>query len=305
MNETRRGFLKALGLTTVGTGLGIPLLRALRPGSGTVLAQVSGPAETAPAAVPGRQWAMVVDVEKCLRDDVRAAVIEACDREHNIPRIPDPKQEVKWVWSDEYGDIFADQINAHTPAAAREAPVLVMCNHCTDPPCIRVCPTGATWKREKDGIVMMDMHRCIGCRYCMAACPFGSRSFNWRDPRPYVEHDENGKPLSDFPTRMKGVVEKCTFCAERIDEGGEPACVEALRQVPGAEGALVFGDVNDPESEVSRILSEHLVMERRPTLGTGPNVYYLVPDALPALAAAPSAGVDGNHPVSERGEVAP
>ena len=132
---------------------------------------------------------------------------------------------------------------------------------------------------------MMDMHRCIGCRYCMAACPFGARSFNWRDPRPYVEHDALGKPLSDFPTRMKGVVEKCTFCAERIDEGLEPACVEAVKGIPGAEDALVFGDVSDASSDVRRILAERTAMIRRPTLGTGPNVYYLVPDRLPELAA--------------------
>jgi Fe-S-cluster-containing dehydrogenase component len=305
MSETRRGFLKALGLTTVGTGLGIPLLRALRPGAGAVFAQVSGPAGSAHVGVPGRQWAMVVDVEKCLRDDVRRTVIEACDREHNVPEIPDPEEEVKWVWSDDYGDVFADQINAHTPASAREAPLLVMCNHCTDPACTKVCPTGATWKRESDGIVMMDMHRCIGCRYCMAACPFGARSFNWRDPRPYVQHDQEGKPLSDFPTRTKGVVEKCTFCAERIDKGEEPACVEALRGLPGAEGALVFGDINDPDSDVSRILRERLVMERRPTLGTGPNVYYLVPDALPVLAEARSAAVDDTPTALGQGEVTP
>jgi Fe-S-cluster-containing dehydrogenase component len=115
-----------------------------------------------------------------------------------------------------------------------------------------------------------------------------------------VQHDANGKPLSEFPTRMKGVVEKCTFCAERIDVGGQPACVEAANQLPGGEGALVFGDINDPDSDVSRILRERIVMTRRPSLGTGPNVYYLVPDALPALAAAaeavPDNGREGERP---------
>jgi molybdopterin-containing oxidoreductase family iron-sulfur binding subunit len=139
---------------------------------------------------------------------------------------------------------------------------------------VRVCPTQATWKRESDGIVMMDMHRCIGCRYCMAACPYGSRSFNWRDPRPYVETDADGNFLSEFPTRTRGVVEKCNFCAERLRDGREPACVEAANRL--AEGALMFGDVSDPDSDISRVLQSQVTMNRRVNLGTGPNVYYLV-----------------------------
>ncbi len=123
---------------------------------------------------------------------------------------------------------------------------------------------------------MMDQHRCIGCRYCMAACPYGSRSFNWRDPRDYVQRDENGQPLSDFPTRTKGVVEKCNFCAERLREGRQPACVEAANAVPGGEGALTFGNLAEPDSEVVRILGQKHTISRRVNLGTGPNVYYVV-----------------------------
>jgi molybdopterin-containing oxidoreductase family iron-sulfur binding subunit len=141
---------------------------------------------------------------------------------------------------------------------------------------VRVCPTQATWKRESDGIVMMDMHRCIGCRYCMAACPYGSRSFNWRDPRAFIETDSEGNFLSEFPTRTRGVVEKCNFCADRLRDGQQPACVEAANQVPGAEGVMAFGDVSDPTSEVSRILASHPTISRRVGLGTGPNVFYLV-----------------------------
>ena len=103
----------------------------------------------------------------------------------------------------------------------------VLCNHCENPPCCRACPTKATFKRESDGIVLMDFHRCIGCRFCMAACPFGARSFNFRDPRPFVK-DTN----PEFPTRMKGVVEKCNFCAERLAVGKLPACVEASGREP-------------------------------------------------------------------------
>jgi molybdopterin-containing oxidoreductase family iron-sulfur binding subunit len=131
---------------------------------------------------------------------------------------------------------------------------------------VRVCPTKATWKRESDGIVMMDWHRCIGCRYCVVGCPYGSRSFNWRDPRPFIEETN-----TEYPTRTRGVVEKCTFCDSRLDHGQMPACVEACKH-----GALVFGDLEDPDSEVRKLLSEHFTLRRKPALGTQPEVYYIV-----------------------------
>jgi molybdopterin-containing oxidoreductase family iron-sulfur binding subunit len=110
----------------------------------------------------------------------------------------------------------------------------------------------------------------------MAACPYGSRSFNWRDPRQFVDTDAQGNFLSEFPTRTRGVVEKCNFCAERLRDGLAPACVEAANQLPGGEGALTFGDLSDPASEVSQILSSQRTITRRVALGTGPNVFYLV-----------------------------
>jgi molybdopterin-containing oxidoreductase family iron-sulfur binding subunit len=128
-------------------------------------------------------------------------------------------------------------------------------------------------KRESDGIVIMDMHRCIGCRYCIAACPYDARSFNFRDPRPYIK----GPPregLEGYPLRDKGVVEKCTFCTKRIRKGKKPACVEAAETVPGGEGALTFGTLSDPE--ISRLLSEHHTIVRKVGLGTVPNVYYIL-----------------------------
>jgi molybdopterin-containing oxidoreductase family iron-sulfur binding subunit len=202
--------------------------------------------------------------------------VEACHREHNVPDIPNPEDEVKWIWSEDYEDVFPDQVHTYTAAATRALPVLVLCNHCTNPPCVRVCPTGATWKREQDGIVMMDMHRCIGCRYCIAACPYGARSFNWRDPRSYIETDENGELPSGYPTRSKGVVEKCNLCAERLREGRPPACVEAAGTVVGGQGALTFGDLTDPDSDVSQILRERHTISRRVSLGTEPNVFYII-----------------------------
>jgi len=112
---------------------------------------------------------------------------------------------------------------------------------------------------------MMDFHRCIGCRFCMAACPYGSRSFNFRDPRPAIEHQDSG-----FPTRMKGVVEKCNFCAERLAVGKMPACVEA------SNGAMAFGDLEDPDSTVRKLLEANYTVRRKPSLGSGPTVYYII-----------------------------
>jgi len=267
MDEDRRSFLKSAGRTAVGLSCGFPLLNAACSGS----SQRATHGDSASS-----QWAMVVDVRKCLQDDVRRACTEACHRQHNVPDIPDPAEEVKWIWSEQYRNVFPDQTHARTGPDQAEAPVLVLCNHCAKPPCVRVCPTGATWKRESDGIVMMDMHRCIGCRYCMAACPYGSRSFNWKDPREHIATDANGELPSDYPARTKGVVEKCNFCAERLRAGLEPACVEAARTVPGGNGALTFGDADDPDSDVSRILRDTHTVARRVGLGTGPNVFYIV-----------------------------
>ena len=117
---------------------------------------------------------------------------------------------------------------------------------------------------------MMDQHRCIGCRYCVVACPYGSRRFNWKDPRPFIKGDIH----ADFPTRTKGVVEKCNFCAERLARGLLPACVEAC-QIQGAK-ALVFGDPTDPDSEVARVLREKYTIRRKNHLGTGPQIFYTV-----------------------------
>ena len=113
---------------------------------------------------------------------------------------------------------------------------------------------------------MMDWHRCIGCRYCMAACPYGSRSFNWFDPRGGL-----AALNPDFPTRTKGVVEKCNFCEERLAKGQPLACAQACPQK-----ALVFGDLNDPNSAVRRTLSARYSMRRKPELGTQPEVFYIV-----------------------------
>ena len=214
-----------------------------------------------------KRLAMVVDTTKCAHGDGCRNCIEACDLTHNIPDFGDDKaHEIKWIWKQPFTDAFPGRENEYADEKRQKLPILLLCNHCDDPPCVRVCPTKATWKREEDGVVMMDWHRCIGCRYCMAACPYGSRSFNWFDPRPHIK-----KETPDFPTRAKGVVEKCTFCDERLARGEQPACVEACK-----DKALVFGDLDDPASEVRRMLATHDTVRRKPQLGTHPEVFYIL-----------------------------
>ncbi len=250
MSMDRRHFLGLAGLSALSI--------AARQSLGSRSGAVSG-------ASAARRWAMVIDPKKCLQIDGCTRCVAACHRAHNVPTVEEPRHAVKWIWKERFEHAFPSEQNAYTEDALRGKLLPVLCNHCENPPCVRVCPTKATWKRE-DGIVMMDWHRCIGCRYCMAACPYGSRSFNWDDPRRHM-----GVHSADYPTRTKGVVEKCTFCEERLAKGQGPLCVEAC-----PEGALVFGDLNDPKSPVREMLRARHSIRRKPELGTQPAVYYVV-----------------------------
>lgn len=244
--------------------LGVASLSALVVAGRSSLGALAGAGERA-GTQPLTRWAMLIDPRKCLKVEGCTDCIAACDAAHNVPQVPESAHEVKWIWREPFARAFPDQAGPYAEEALRDRPVLVFCNHCDNPPCVRVCPTKATWKRQ-DGIVMMDWHRCIGCRYCVAGCPYGSRSFNWRDPRPHV------KTLNpSFPTRTKGVVEKCNFCEERLARGEPPACVAACK-----EKALVFGNLEDAGSAVRQLLRTRYTIRRRPELGTGPAIYYLV-----------------------------
>lgn len=269
MAFNRRQFLKVAGLSTaLGLG-GKGAFELLWPGEvgATELA-------TRPRALHGKRWGMVIDTRKFKKPEDFEVCTKACHQAHNVPYIKTKRIEIKWIWNAYFFQAFTDQESAYL-GETNEGQVLLLCNHCDKPPCVRVCPTKATFQRE-DGIVFMDFHRCIGCRFCMAACPYGSRSFNFGDPRKLNDKAINPKFPSngDFPTRTKGVVEKCNFCAERLAQGLLPACVEASRK--HGSGGLYFGDLADPDSEVRRALRQHFTIRRKPSLGTHPSVFYIV-----------------------------
>lgn len=251
MTTSRRDFLKIAGVSAL--TLISPVI--LRP------AWVEG--KTTAGALTAKRWAMAVDPAKCSANCTDCIV--ACHTIHNVPDFGNPKDEVKWIWQEPFAAVFPDNHHVYSGQALQKMRLPVLCNQCANPPCVRVCPTKATFQRP-DGIVMMDYHRCIGCRLCMAACPYGARSMNYREPRPFI-----AKINPDFPTRTKGVVEKCNFCEERLAKGLLPACVEACKQK-----ALVFGDVEDPRSEIRTLIEKRFNLLRRAHLGTTPQIYYLL-----------------------------
>ncbi len=275
MDNSRRKFLKIAGISAI-AGIAAPtafssLLK------GEAIASSSGGGHGAVEAISGKRYGFVIDVEKFAADkDLAQRCVNACHSIHNVPDFgkDNKKDEIKWIWAEKFEHTFPDHSHYKKNERLQETPIMTFCNHCDNPPCVRACPTQATFKND-DGMVLMDFHRCIGCRFCMAACPYGARSFNWRSPR---ELDEQGNYKfiknvnTEFPTRMRGVVEKCNMCAERLAEGKMPACAEASRP----SNAIVFGDLNDPHSEVSQVLKEKFTIQRKPALGTKPSVFYII-----------------------------
>lgn len=262
MNTDRRKFLKIASLSAFALSSGVASLG---------LTSSEAKAQLAPGAyghdlktLHAKRWAMVIDTRQFTSAEDYEPLIRACHHAHNVPDIPAPKN-IKWMWLDNYEHCFPDDLNEHLSTKLQKAVFPLLCNHCTNPPCVRVCPTQATYKMA-DGIVAMDYHRCIGCRFCMAGCPYGARSFNFFDPRTYLPEPTNPA----FPTRMIGVVEKCTFCSERLAKGQLPACVEA------SNGKILFGDLEDPNSSVRKALAANYSIRRKPSLGTQPGVYYLI-----------------------------
>ena len=270
MSMDRRQFLKIAGISSV-LGLGATAASATH----NLWVKGLGPEQVDKNkdALLAKRWAMVVDMSKFKTEEEIKKCIDACHLTHNVPDFRNAdgtvnkKDEIKWIWTAPYERAFPGQENKYMSEHMKDMPFIVACNHCDNPPCVRVCPTQATFKLP-NGITMQDEHRCIGCRFCMAACPYGARSFNWRDPRPAIKPETMNR---QYPTRGIGVVEKCTFCTERLAVGKLPACVEAA-----PKGALLFGDLEDPNSEVRKIVTNQYTIRRKSDLGTGPGIYYIV-----------------------------
>jgi len=280
MDIKRRKFLKLAGLSAV-AGIGAPsafnmLLRGeVSASEGKPSGHGGGEGHGAVSTTRYR-YGIVIDVRKFASiKGLAGKCIKACHTIHNVPNYGNKKDEIKWVWVESYEHAFPEHSQYKRNERLHKLPILTMCNHCDNPPCVRACPTQATFKNKENGIIMMDYHRCIGCRFCMAACPYGARSFNWRNPR---EKDSQGRYRflehinPDYPCRMRGVVEKCTLCVERIERGKIPACVEAT----GNTGAMIFGDLNDPNSRISKVLRETFTIQRKPAVGTHPSLFYII-----------------------------
>ena len=201
------------------------------------------------------RFGFVISTGRCIGCHTCA---NACKMQNNVP--------MGMLWNrvlTEGSDIIDGAIGQYPNVSRAYLPVA--CQHCENPACLRVCPTGATYKDEV-GRVEIAYDKCIGCRTCMAACPYNARVFNWNEPRRDPDFNYGDK---DVPVRTKGVVEKCTMCKERTDRGDEPMCVVCC-----PTKARIWGDVDDPASDVARIIREqrtHVLLEEQ---GTRPQVHY-------------------------------
>jgi Fe-S-cluster-containing dehydrogenase component len=259
-----------------GAGAGA-LATALAGGASVVALTTAPPARGAvpPGAIPIARrkfrYGMVIDTRRCV--GCRACVV-ACKAENKTP----PGVSYTAVVEEAVGNRFDDK------------PIFMTkpCFHCENPPCVDVCPVSATFKRERDGIVVIDYDRCIGCRYCITGCPYGARTFDFGENYPAVA---GGTPYAQVPSPEYGQfrarsdgspvgnVRKCTFCLHLQDGEGRydkhagrwPACAKTC-----TGHAIFFGDFNDPESEVSKLVRERQPVRLKEELGTEPNVHYLL-----------------------------
>ena len=219
-------------------------------------------------AQPGVLFGYAFNVSKCrgYMDCIRA-----CIRENNQDR----KSQMAYIRIHEHANGSfdfekADDSFFHEVPAAGHFYLGTQCFQCQNPPCVDVCPVKATWM-EPDGIVVVDYNWCIGCRYCMAACPYDARRFNWAEPEvPQDELNPNQHYLGNR-MRARGVVEKCTFCIQRSRAGLNPACVEAC-----PTGARIFGNLLDPDSEIRWVLAIKKVFRLKEDLGTEPKFWYFM-----------------------------
>jgi Fe-S-cluster-containing dehydrogenase component len=219
-------------------------------------------------AMDGVEFAYGLDLSRCI--GCRKCV-EACQKENNSSR--DPQIEfIRVLRMEKTGGVdIMESDHYYNPEEVPEEGYFYMpvqCHQCRKPPCVKVCPIGATWQ-EPDGITVIDYNWCIGCRYCMAACPYGARHFNWKKPHiPAEELNTDTHYLGNRP-RMTGVVEKCTFCIQRTRQGRYPACVEVC-----PVGARKFGNLLDASSEIRYIFENKRVFIFKEEQRTLPRFYY-------------------------------
>ena len=206
------------------------------------------------------RYGFVIDTRRCVGCNYCTM---ACKVENNLPegtlwsRALTDGGEAEYTPSGEYPDGLSMRF------------LTLACQHCENPACVKVCPVGATYKDAETGIVRQDYDKCIGCRMCMSACPYtGVRSFNWEEPQYFLDFP-TGDPA--VPAHEKHTVEKCTMCWHRQAQGLQPQCV-----VSCPTHARFWGDLNDPDSEVSRLVAARSWEQLLPEMGTEPNVYYLV-----------------------------
>ncbi len=217
-------------------------------------------------AQPGVVFGYAFNISKC--KGYRQCV-EACINENNLDR----KAGTQYIriFEIENGVLELDNDDAiyqHEVPAEGHFYLGTQCFQCADPPCVKVCPVGATWQ-EPDGITVVDYDWCIGCRYCMAACPYWARRFNWGTPEVPVEEVDPNQHYLGNRARMRGRVEKCTFCIHRSRQGRLPACAEAC-----PTGARVFGNLLDPDSEIRWVLANKRVFRLKEDLKTEPRFWY-------------------------------
>jgi len=217
--------------------------------------------------LPGVVFGYAINISRCkgYRD-----CVHACVKENNLGR--DSQMQYIRVLQMDQGDSNLEHSEHYYDPA--EVPVEgkyympVQCMQCDDPPCVKACPVEATWM-EPDGIVVIDYDWCIGCRYCMTACPYWARHFNWTEPEiPAEEVNADTHYLGNRP-RPGGVVEKCHFCIQRTRKGRQPACMEAC-----PTGARIFGNLLDPDSEIRYVLANKQVFRLKEDLGTEPKFWY-------------------------------
>lgn len=265
----RRKFLK-LASAAGGGALWPPQLRAV----GDIIERITGFNPTKPEealeVIPGAKFGMAIDLGKCI--GCRRCAY-ACKLENNVPDTISPPYIMVFQTQSKTGvsGYFhpakmpgEGTTMMYTKLRKDKWYMPVQCNHCDNAPCVKVCPTGASYKAP-DGIVMINYKKCIGCRYCMSACPYQARRFNWWEPE---IPPERRNPL--VPMREEGVVEKCTFCVHRTRRGRTTRCVEAC-----PNNARTFGNLNDPDSKVSRLIASERNFRLKEELNTNPRIWYL------------------------------